>query len=653
MTPEETAHYQNIIQRMPNDVEYPESKRYLIKALSVITTGNNRHYSAEELKAAARSVGYRHIDINHDKINKRLPEPHNQVIGAEYDEKTNSLWAMVRVADPIVQNMIETGKIQKSSVETRHSCSSGGNESSDKDNSPCMVDKLYFTGLALLTNDVPPGDPTSHIYGMESLHGQTITPSSETLTAVPFESLLLEKEKMPIANSPPSQIQNEIMPEDNKVNTASPTSTAPAPAAAATPQPASIIEPAVVSTAPAQTAAPKVSEASTAQPATYQQAPPTTNTNYIPSAAAPAPQHHIYSTNGSQPGAEMVAQIPRSIPDGKGVASPQVEGSEAAKFERIASMMRTGQNFGGMSRAGAEAAVTADGNPNPIGKIWLPDMITLPIQLAANLRSTCRQETIERGADTAYFFTITIPEFVQRVLSTTENTEEADQSHTITRIAATVKVKTSKNTVSYEAIQFIKGNVVQAIEQGFQEAAIISEDEEVLLGLDAETDGSLAKAIFGDGSVTTEGTITSGMTFTEDRLLEAITEIQANKHVAANLVAVLHPRQAGALIKRQAYKDASISGDNGGFNRSGVFDTKYGIELRVSTKVSTGLGSPTTVTTYRAYVYKKNYAVGIAISKELDTEMLKTFKMSWILRAFHYIVAKVLVHKAIVRIYTA
>lgn len=654
MTPQESEQLQGIVRRMGNDVDYPESTRYLIKtARADIPTGNNRRYSAEEIKAAARSMGYRHLDINHDKIGKRLPEPQNQTIGAEWDESTNSLWTLIRVADPVVKSMIENGQIRQASVETRHSCSK-----SAMGMGMCDVEHLYYTGLGLLTNDISAGDAATQIYGFESLKAPEI--SRAGLESVEFADMIkavqeekdAESGKIPIRNPPPSEEQKEIMSSPAKIETTSNTAPNSTPVNNSAPE-----QPAVAVTANNSPAA-----GGAAGPLPGQQAAPQPT-----AAAAQAHQTAVQETatrpatssSGapaeSRPGAEMMAQIPKQIPDGKGVASPSVQGNEAARFERIASMMRNGMNFGGMSSSqmSGQEAVTADGNPNAIGKIWLPDMINLPVGLAANLRSTCRQETIERGADTAYFFTITIPEFVQRVLSTTENTEESDSTHTITRIAASVKVKTSKNTVSYEAIQFIKGNVVQAIEQGFQEAAIISEDEEVLLALDAEADNSFAGAIYGDGSVNAEGSITSGMTFTEDRLLEAITDIAASKHMATNLVAVMHPRQAGAMIKRDAYKNAATSGDNGSFNRNGIFDTKYGITLRMSTKVSTGLGSPTTLTTYRAYVYKAGYAVGLAISRELDTEMLKTFKMSWILRAFHYIVAKVLVNKAIVKIITA
>lgn len=681
LSPQETEKLQTIVKSMGNDVEFPTAKRYLIKTLRAnIPTGNNNNYGVEEVKAAARSMGYRHLDINHDKVGKRLAEPMNQTIGAQFDDSTNALWTLIRVADPVVQNMIESGQIRTASVETRYSCAP-----SEMGMGMCDVRHLYFTGLGLLTNDAVPGDSGTQIYGFESVQGQK-TAIPDNVQSVDIATMIataqaqtpgapaennIDNRKMPNRNPTPEPEQNTIMSSASQQNATTSTPSNPAAPAPTIQQQQQQPQQSVNNTpepAPATTAAPSNANTNTGSNGTAGVASPyqqNNNASTAPSvsasAAATAAQTSPPSASGQYvaqqaraPGAEMVAQIPRTVPDGKGVASPQAEGSEMARFERIASMMRTGQNFGGMSssRSGQEA-VTADGNPNAIAKIWLPDLISLPVGLSANLRNTCRVETIERGADTAYFSTITIPEFVQRVLSTDENTEEVDQTHTITRIAATVKVKTSKNTVSYEAIQFIKGNVVQAIEQGFQEAAILSEDEEVLLALDAETASTYAAQIYGDGSVNAEGSVTSTMTFEEDRLLEAITEISAAKHMATNLTAVLHPRQAGALIKRQAYKDASISGDSGAFNRSGIFDVKYGIELRMSTKVSTGLGSPTTVTTYRAYVYKKNYAVGMAISRELDTEMLKTFKMSWILRAFHYIVAKVLVNKAVVKIVTA
>jgi hypothetical protein len=644
---DEVEHIQSIVKKIGPDPDFPEAKRYLVKTLRAdMPTGNSRKYSKEELNVAARSMGYRHLDINHDKVGKRLPEPMNQTIGAEYDDKTNALWTLIRVSDPVVQNMIESGRIRTASVETKHTCSPA-----EMGTGLCDVRSLYFTGLGLLEENLTPGESDSRIYGFESVQAKEIVGKGgiERVALADLFDMEAEKvrekpeqQKTPISSPLPEQKQIMSAPEKQTptVSETSNTTTATKSESASNNTP--IVNSSA--TAPAETGNQPAAVAAQAAPASPAPAPAAEQ--------APAPQA---SRTGGQESAPP-AIIPKTIPDGKGIASPRVEGSEMARFEKIAGMMRTGQSFGGMSSArvtGQEAAVLATSNGDAVGKIWLPDLISLPVDLPANLRNTCRLEYIERGADTAYFFTITIPEFVERVLSTDENTEEADQTHTITRIPATVKVKTTKNTVSYEAIQFIKGNVVQAIERGFQEAAIISEDEEVLLALDAVTASNFAKTIYGDGSVSAEGSVTSSMTFTEDRLLEALTEISAAKHMATNLVCVMHPRQAGALIKRQAYKDASISGDNGAFNRNGVFDVKYGIELRMSTKISTGLGSPTTVTTYRAYVYKKGYTVGLAISRELDTEMLKTFRMSWLLRAFHYLVAVVLVAKTGVKIVTA
>lgn len=129
-----------------------------VKALHVGTTKNRTKFTEEELRAAARSLAWRPVNINHPSINNHpkaryLPFPENAVISAEYEN--GAVEAIVWISDPDVNRMIETGEINKASIEwvARDAKQVNGIEPKG----------VVFTGLALLTKDLEPGDPLASI----------------------------------------------------------------------------------------------------------------------------------------------------------------------------------------------------------------------------------------------------------------------------------------------------------------------------------------------------------------------------------------------------------------------------------------------------------------------------------------------------------
>jgi len=119
-------------------------------------TRNGVEFTEEELKAAARSLAYRPLDLNHEL--PFLEFPQNRVIDAEYEEAT--VEALVAVRDPAIMSMIESKKITAVSVEAQFRwadvvC----------DDESCWLRPvgIVFTGLGLLTPGVLPGDPLASI----------------------------------------------------------------------------------------------------------------------------------------------------------------------------------------------------------------------------------------------------------------------------------------------------------------------------------------------------------------------------------------------------------------------------------------------------------------------------------------------------------
>lgn len=152
------------------------AKIWKVRALHVGTTGNKTRFTEDELRLAARSLAWRPVNINHAGLIKHekarhLPFPDNAVISAEYEDGT--VEALVLISEPEVNRMIESGEINKASVEwvARRIDQVDGIEPHG----------LVFTGLALLTKDVQPGDPLTEIALKNKGDGVAQEPNSEFL----------------------------------------------------------------------------------------------------------------------------------------------------------------------------------------------------------------------------------------------------------------------------------------------------------------------------------------------------------------------------------------------------------------------------------------------------------------------------------------
>jgi hypothetical protein len=136
---------------------------YRVRAIHVnagdferIQRTNCVEFTEDELKLAARSLGYRPVDLNHEM--PFLEFPQNRVIDAEYEEAR--VEALIAVREPGVMSMIESKKIVAVSIEAQFRwadvvC----------DDEACWLRPvgIIFTGLGLLTPGVLPGDPLASI----------------------------------------------------------------------------------------------------------------------------------------------------------------------------------------------------------------------------------------------------------------------------------------------------------------------------------------------------------------------------------------------------------------------------------------------------------------------------------------------------------
>ena len=128
----------------------PGAKLYKVRAIHCTTTANKNRYAPEELRLGARSLAERPLNINHQIYD--LPKE-NKVLDAEYEN--GAVECVIQVADLTLQEMIKSGKIVHVSIEAKYRSAEQGD---------ALVPRgIVFTGLALLTKDVPPGDSLSNI----------------------------------------------------------------------------------------------------------------------------------------------------------------------------------------------------------------------------------------------------------------------------------------------------------------------------------------------------------------------------------------------------------------------------------------------------------------------------------------------------------
>jgi len=131
-------------------IEGGKGRFYKVHAIHVTTTGNRNKYTEEELRLAARSLAERPLNLNHEQ---ELPFPENKVVDAEFE--SNNVEAVIRVEDEEANRLYEVGKIKNVSIEAKYRSADVGN---------ILVPRgIVFTGLALLTEGVAPGDPLTSV----------------------------------------------------------------------------------------------------------------------------------------------------------------------------------------------------------------------------------------------------------------------------------------------------------------------------------------------------------------------------------------------------------------------------------------------------------------------------------------------------------
>ena len=139
-----------------------KGKFFQVKAIYAGVSGNKNVYTREELKAAARSLAERPLNINHDEA-RTLPPP-NRVVDADYED--GAVETVIYVEDPETLRKLTDPNhpkaIEKVSVEAKA-------RETDKTSRGAEHSGIVFTGLGLLERGVAPGMPETEIRLFEKL----------------------------------------------------------------------------------------------------------------------------------------------------------------------------------------------------------------------------------------------------------------------------------------------------------------------------------------------------------------------------------------------------------------------------------------------------------------------------------------------------
>lgn len=187
-----------------------------------IRNRNNRLYTAEEMKSAARSLSMRQLDINHGALIPSavvaevagLKVPQNYALFSEFED--GRLETVAWVSDDIAK-MIENGTLNKASPSGTYLDHSKNTMDTER---PAQ---LYFDGLALLDKAHPPGDPLTNLVLDEAEKVELFTLKDEITVAGSQEpttvsTTLTGQEAKPAEEKPPvaPDSQTPVVTEEAK-----------------------------------------------------------------------------------------------------------------------------------------------------------------------------------------------------------------------------------------------------------------------------------------------------------------------------------------------------------------------------------------------------------------------------------------------------
>lgn len=590
------------------DPDYPGSKIYEVTALTVGTTRNGNKYTKEELEKAARGLSFRTININHEQ-SKRLSYPENQTLAMDFIE--NAVRGQIRIADPQIQKMIESGDINKLSIEQIPV------DSEDCDEKACLQKGVTFTEIALLTKDTPPGDPNTEIK-LEMLVRENSSSNGNTSQIEEISQNDKMAEETPKTNSlteEQAQLLRSVLKASGKedleecVAAAMAAGKTPEEAIASCQKPESDCGCDKSEDAPVPTAAPAV-ETTEAKPVELSAAAMET----LKSSEQKQLEKLEELIGLVKPKEEAVKPEPSSkVADVKTEAyKPVHEFFEGVKSGSISENSTSWEvDLDKMYEQWGykhEAVTVSSGTP---AQQYSKSIMIIPGgKSKVPIRQFCDFVKLS-GQEKANWYKL--PGFSFGAI--TEGTEPTNVSQTLAKITATPSIRGAVQRIGYSQIEDVPGLTNSVNAHMALEAA---SDEEKLLhaAFDAETPTNWINA-------NTGGTISSddvaSMTFKREAIVASKKKLSEQGYDISpgSLVAILHPKAYSELLLdtnlNNYYQDAQSS-----ITATGALEKIYGVDIVVSANVTAQDNS--TNDTYRNIIFAKGDTFGLAATRNLSVE---------------------------------
>ena len=616
-------------------------KLWKVRAISVTTTGNNREYTREELKAGARSLSFRPLNINHDPL-QELSYPDNQTLDMDFDINTDAVVGRIQVNNPEVNQMIESGDISKLSIEQQPV------QGEICDDTKCTQKGVTFTALALLTKDMQAGDESTTI-SKESVkkedHCLEDCLDAKRKAGVEITDDVVQgcidtcKDsddlKVPDSDKPVDDLPSKNSSEkadckcssmsNDKIET--PTDKVEETPIVDTPVDTPVAEPTSSNVTLSSEQFDKLVARDSALIDKFNQALDKLSAKDEKEVEAKEePSSKVVDTVVKP--YESVHQFFESVKLGSGVI-----GSSTWKVD----LTQTIKDW-----TKAEAVTVSSGDaPQQFGKQIL---VTPDGKTATPIRQFCQVVALN-GQDRANFYKMGGISFG----AVTEGTEPTNESQTVTKVTATPAIRGGVQRIGYSQLEDIPA-LTNAINQSFALEAI--SDEENLLHTEFDSVTATNWVNGNDGSDLASGASddVSGMTLTGVGLVHAKKKIAEQGYDVSDLVFLCDPKAYAELLTDSNISTFTQQG-NAGITQKGQLEELYGISIVVSNNIVNQ--DNTTNDTLRNLLFVKG-AFGIASGRDLSMESQRdNAKQQVIISGTQRLAVKCIDEKQVCRVSTA
>ena len=582
------------------------TKLWNVRAISVTVTGNNREYTRDELKAGARSLSFRPLNINHDPL-EALPYPDNQTLEMDFDVNTDAVTGRIQIDNPEINKMIESGDINKLSIEQQPV------QGEECDDFKCTQKGVTFTALALLTKDMTAGDESTTITKGESVKKEDCLEDcldakrkagveiTDAVVAQCIEDCKKTDDKIPDSDKPTDDLpsENTSSKEDCKCSSMSNDITE---------KPSTDkVEDTIVDT-PVET---PVAD-TTSTPAITLSADQFDRlvardaglidkfNSALDKLQSPKDEEAEKETT-EEPSSKVVDTIVKpyesvhqffeSVKLGSGVV-----GSSTWKIDLTQSIKDWTKT---------EAVTVSSGDaPQQFGKQIL---VTPDGKTSTPIRQFCQVVSLS-GADRANFYKLGSVSFG----AVSEGTEPNNESQTVTKVTATPAIRGGVQRIGYSQIEDL-GGLVNAINQSFALEAISDEEKLLHTAFEAITPSNFVN---GNTGATLTADDVAGMTMTGKGLVYAKKKIAEQGYDTSDLVFLCDPKAYAELLTDSNISTFTQSG-NPQIVSKGQLEELYGISIVVSNNITEKDNS--TNDSLRNILMKRG-CVGIASSRDLSME---------------------------------